>query len=232
MISHINLVGFLHLLGREIIMKFIEQFENVLGQGKLYEITDDEINRLLASSDQVLVNEIKTIWLPLIMQARREKDEVQNFNGKVHLTFALPSDKDSIMQLSSLCYYTNECDDLNLYTSEYFDLRLKSGKILLIKTESNYLVGFSDFKMVKQENGEYITYDWTLLVRKLFRRKKIAFQLVDEVVTWLKQNNISSINISGFSDDGYSFIHAYLAKHPELSLSGSRFLLATLSWED
>ena len=79
MISHINLVGFLQLLGREIIMKFIEQFENALGQGKLYEITDDEINRLLASSDKSLVNEIKTIWLPLIMQARKEKEEVQKF---------------------------------------------------------------------------------------------------------------------------------------------------------
>ena len=111
-------------------MKFIEQFENVLGQGKLYEITDDEIDRLLASSDQFLVNEIKTIWLPLIMQARREKKEVQNFNGKMKLAYALPSDKESIMQLSSLCYFTNESDDLNLYTSEYFDLRLKSGKIL------------------------------------------------------------------------------------------------------
>ena len=223
------MVGFIHLPDREIIMKFIEQFENVLGQGKLYEITDDEIDRLLASSDQFLVNEIKTIWLPLIMQARREKKEVQNFNGKMKLAYALPSDKESIMQLSSLCYFTNECDDLNLYTPEYFDHRLKSGKILLVKTESNYLVGFSDFKMVKQENGQCITYDWTLLVRKLFRRKKIAFQLVDEVVTWLRKNNISSINISGFSDDGYAFIHAYLAEHPELSLSGSRFLLSTLT---
>ena len=201
MISHINLVGFLHLLGREIIMKFIEQFENVLGQGKLYEITDDEIDRLLASSDQVLVNEIKT-------------------------------DKESIMQLSSLCYFTNESDDLNLYTSEYFDLRLKSGIILLAKTESDFIVGISDFKTFKQENSQFITYDWILLVRKLFRRKKIAFQLVDEVITWLRNHNITSINISGFSDAGYAFIHAYLAEHPELSLSGSRFLLATLSLDD
>ena len=166
------------------------------------------------------------------MQARQEKEEVQKFNGKVNLAYVLPSDKDSIMQLSSLCYYTNECDDLNLYTSEYFDLRLKSGKIVLAKTESNYIVGFSDFKLVKQENGQYIAYDWIILVRKLFRRKKIAIQLVDEVVSWLRQNNISSINISGFSDKGYAHSHAYLAKHSDLSLSGSRFLLATLSWDD
>ena len=193
----------------------MDAFTKVFLKNDLYNATEEEIIELENSSDPTVKRETREIFRPIFQDIQREKLEANEFVGELIIRPAEEKDFEEIIRLSKRVNRTGDKTGIRSFSLDDLNCTINEGIMFVATTLSGYIVGVSSM-LVGDYEGKKCGYEFTAMVSKLFRHKKVAEKLFNKLINWARNNSLTHINTRRLSEEGFKFLKAIEEKRKDL----------------
>jgi GNAT superfamily N-acetyltransferase len=198
-------------------------FTKVFLDHDLYNTTEEEMNELENwPDDETVRNEAKGIFRPLFDSIQREKTEARQFSNNIVIRIAKKKDYPGLIILSKRVSHTCKHTGIISFNERSLDVRFRGGIVIVATTQSGFIVGASSF-LIDDVNGNKCGYEFLIMVSQMFQRKGIGRKLFDATIDWAQKHNLSHINSTTFSDEGYELADSICKNRKDLECAPNRF---------
>ena len=198
-------------------------FSKVFLHNDLYNTTEAEMKELENwKSDPSVRRDTKRVFRPLFNNIQKEKAEAREFNGNVVIRLVGRKDYAGLILLSKRVCHTGKHTGIIRFNEEAIEVRMNEGVTFVATTESGFVVGLSSI-LIGEVDGAKCGYEFLIMVSRLFQRKGIAEKLFDHTIRWSRENNLTHINATPFSDEGYKFAQSQCNLRQDIECSLNRF---------
>lgn len=193
----------------------MDAFNKIFRKKDLYDVTEEEIIELENSLDPTIKRETREIFRPIFEDIQKEKKEANEFVGEIIKRPGKKKDFEGIIRLSKRVNWTDDTTGIRSFNLDDLNHTINEGIIHVATTLSGYIIGVSSM-LVGDYEGKKCGYEFTMMVSKLFRLKKVGEKLFNKSIDWARNNYLTHINTRHLSEDGFRFLKAIERKRKDL----------------
>lgn len=188
----------------------------------IYEATEEEIIELENHSNSLFSKEATDYIRPIFEDIQIEKSEVKEFVGDLIIRLGEKKDFEGLIRFSRRVNLTGDKTGIRSYSIEDLNVTMSGGVMFLATTLSGYIVGVSSI-LIAESNGNKFGHEFTIMVSKLFRRKKVAENLFYKLIEHSRNIDLTDISTKSLSVEGLQFFDAMKQKRQDLEFGINRY---------